>query len=260
MTFDPTAPGGATPAVLSAGDWLWGVACPSTGQGTAVGESGEVTFDPTKAESQTLTTIGSGSPPKAMACPSLEQCTAVWGSEEVTFNPIEPPAPSVPTTAPAPTADGGNPNPTTTQCGTVPGSVLRLRFRGQRITVTIPYQHDCSASGGQLDVALKSVPLERANGDELVLSSAAFYLDGGLERAHMSTETVKDRKATVSATGYRPNAGVDRISGTVQPPVAGLTPGVHCLTIKLYYRARAAHRHPSSPTITRTITRRFRFY
>jgi hypothetical protein len=258
VTFDPTAPGSATPAVVVAGDWLWGVACPSMSQCTAVGESGEATFDPTKAESQTLATIGVGSAPKSVACPSVEQCTAVWGSEEVTFNPIEPPTPSTATTAPMPPAYSGKLPTDPTRCATVPRSAQRLRFRGQRITVTIPHQHDCGANGGQLDVALSSVLVERKNAGELALSSATFSLDGGLEHAHMSTVTVKDHKATVGAASYRPNAGVDRISAAVQPPLAGMGLGMHLLTIKLYYRVRATRGHSSSAKITRTITTKFR--
>ncbi len=190
VTFDPNTPGSATQTVISADDWLWGVACPSMSQCTAVGESGEVTFDPTEVASQTVTTIGGKStPPKAVACASVEQCTAVWGSEEATFNPIEPPPPNEPGNyAPSEiplTTDSSRQNPIPTECQIVAGSVLRLRFAGQRVTVTIPYQHDCLANGGGLRFAFGSVPVKReANGHELLLSSASFYLDGRGKHAY----------------------------------------------------------------------------
>ncbi len=265
VTFDPTAPGGATQAVIASGDWLWGVACPSTSQCTAAGESGEVTFDPTEAGSQTLAWIGVGTAPKAVACPSVAQCTAVWGSEEVTFDPIEPYGPSEPTTTAeskiASTPSGDKLYPTTTSCETVPGSVLRLRFRGQRITVTIPYQHDCVATGRQLEVAVSSVPVVRVDAGGLVFSSAALYLDSGLNHTHMSTEAVKDHRATLTVTNYlSSDAGVDGVPAAFQPPIAGLALGVQLLRIKLYYRVRAVHGHRNSATITRTITTKFRVY
>lgn len=258
VTFDPAAPGGATPTVVAPGDWLWGVACPSMSQCTAVGESGAVTFDPTKAESETLNPIGTGSAPKAVACPSVEQCTAVWGSEEVTFNPIETPTPSTVTAVPTPPTYSDKLPPTPARCATVLGSTLRLRFRGQRITVTIPYQHACGANGGLLDVALSSVPVGRTHAGELGLSSASFCVDGGLEHAHLSSETVKSHNETASATSYRPSAQVNRISAALQPPVAGLGQGMHLLTIELYYRVRAVRGRSSPAKIARTITTKLR--
>ena len=68
------------------------------------------------------------------------------GLKEVTFDPIESPSPSEPKTAAesevATTDSVDKLSPTPTRCVTVHGSALRLRFRDQRITVTIPYQHE----------------------------------------------------------------------------------------------------------------------
>jgi hypothetical protein len=122
LTFDPDSPGTPTPITVSgsypAGENLMGgynypagnygleaVACPSTGQCTAVEYDSldppyvgrQVTFDPETGVVITApTTIDNGGGTmKAVACPSTSQCTAVdYAGNEVTFDPTSPGTPT----------------------------------------------------------------------------------------------------------------------------------------------------------------------
>ena len=131
------APAGAATVAFSgptsidgAGQRLYGVACPSTTQCTAVGDSGqEVTFNPNSPGSPSSATISpSASEDQPVACPSTTQCTVVsleplpgifagdLGVDEVTFNPTSPGSPtptridpiSPPTTKTGPSPPGSS--------------------------------------------------------------------------------------------------------------------------------------------------------
>src|SRR5438067_681499 len=82
VTFNPTAPGTPTPALIDVGGDLRGVACPSASQCTAVDQKGrEVTFNPTAPGTPTPVTIDSGANlvPNAGASPSASPSTAGGG-------------------------------------------------------------------------------------------------------------------------------------------------------------------------------------
>src|SRR5437588_8146073 len=75
------------------GHLMYGVACPSTSQCTAVdfGVGQQVTFDPGGPVSPAPTTIDSGNTLSSVACPAANQCTAVdYVGQEVTFDPAAP--------------------------------------------------------------------------------------------------------------------------------------------------------------------------
>ena len=88
---------------LTQSQMLFGVACPSATQCTAIDGSGqEVTFDPSAPGTPTPVTVGAGESLNAVACPSATQCTAAatqWGTANqptgyaVTFDPQTPGAP-----------------------------------------------------------------------------------------------------------------------------------------------------------------------
>jgi hypothetical protein len=94
LTFDPTTvaqgPVGQ-PVTISSGSAVFdSIACPSTGQCTAVDfENHEVTFDPmAPAPEPAIAIDGAGNSMSGVACPSASQCTAVDGhGREVTFDP-----------------------------------------------------------------------------------------------------------------------------------------------------------------------------
>ncbi|MDQ6804281.1 MAG: hypothetical protein M3065_04810 [Actinomycetota bacterium] len=75
---------------------MFGVACPSATQCTAVDNVGQqVTFNPTAPGTPTPTTIDATNVLNAVACPSPTQCTAVDnGGREVTFSPTAPGTPT----------------------------------------------------------------------------------------------------------------------------------------------------------------------
>ena len=74
---------------------LYGVACPSATQCTAVDSIGQqVTFNPTSPGTPIPTTISASSAQGSVACPSTSQCTAIEGTAEVTFNPTAPGIPA----------------------------------------------------------------------------------------------------------------------------------------------------------------------
>lgn len=95
LTFDPTTvaqgPVGQPVTISSGNVAVFGsVACPSTGQCTAVDlENHEVTFDPrAPAMEPPIAIDGAGNSMSGVACPSASQCTAVDGhGREVTFDP-----------------------------------------------------------------------------------------------------------------------------------------------------------------------------
>ena len=108
MTFNPSAPGGATRSTVAFDGFLTAVACPSVSQCTAVDRSygREVTFDPAARRVLTRTTIDTTPSVQlsGVACPSVSQCTAVDNyGHEVTFNPAAPGSPTLNA------IDGGNP-------------------------------------------------------------------------------------------------------------------------------------------------------
>jgi hypothetical protein len=260
VTFDPTAAGDPVPTTIAPGDWLWDVACPSASQCTALGEGDEVTFNPTEAGSEKIAPIGINTFAGALACPSTSQCTAVGGSEEVTFDPLELPlAPEAPATPIVePNRPGGSLRPS---CTSLSGCLTddlgsRLTFDGQLITLRALSSSVCVVPGGRLAVALDSAPIGRPRA-RLTFSSAAFYLDKGLARAPQAIEsTAGARGQTATVTTYVANATVRRLPAIVRPLVAGLAPGAHTLTIKLYYEQRRVG-HAGKLTITRVLTRKF---
>ncbi|MCW3067677.1 MAG: hypothetical protein JWL67_302 [Solirubrobacterales bacterium] len=75
---------------------LFGVACPSIHQCTAIGEAAAITFDPRAPGVPVPVAIAPSpriAPPflTGIACPSVTRCIAVgWGGTEVTFNPRNP--------------------------------------------------------------------------------------------------------------------------------------------------------------------------
>jgi hypothetical protein len=102
VTFDPSSfsAAGAAPTQIDTElgeEGLVAIACPSTAQCTAVGDTtgddlAVMTFDPQSPGTPTPVDLGpegSGDPPlTSIACPSIGQCTAVGnGNEEITFNP-----------------------------------------------------------------------------------------------------------------------------------------------------------------------------
>jgi hypothetical protein len=153
----------SAPIALDPGGSLWGVACPSISQCTAVDQSGkQVTFNPTAPGTPTPTTIDGSQELTGVACPSASQCTAVDGiGREVTFNPT---APGTPT--PTPTGIGnrldGVACPSTSRCTavgggdevtfnpTAPGTPTPTTIdSGNRLDgVACPSASQCTAVGG----------------------------------------------------------------------------------------------------------------
>src|SRR5207237_836739 len=86
----------ASPTPIDPAGYLYGVACPSTSQCTAVdGYGREVTFDPNNPGRATPTTIDGPYALYAVACPSTSQCTAVDAQGgAVTFDPKKPGSPT----------------------------------------------------------------------------------------------------------------------------------------------------------------------
>jgi hypothetical protein len=264
VTFNPTAPGDPTPIAIAAGEWLEDVACPSLTQCTALGERDEVTFDPTEAGGEKVAPIAINSFAGALVCPSASQCTAVGGSEEITFDPLELPLP--PENTGPPTAEPGRlgPGGLHERCRSAVGCIVddlasEMTFAGQLITLRAPSANACVVAGGRLAVAINSAPIEHSRAARLTFSAAAFYLDKGVARKHEKTErTAAGRRTTVTVTTYAANTTARRLPATVQPLIAGLAPGVHTLTIKLYYKRTRGTRGPGSRlTITRTLTTKF---
>ena len=96
VTFDPGSRATPKAVAIDPGAYLFGVACPSTHQCTAVDFSSgqELTFNPTAPGSPTAVTIDGGHFLTKVACPSVHQCTAVDGdAREVTFDPTSPGSP-----------------------------------------------------------------------------------------------------------------------------------------------------------------------
>ena len=113
-----------TPATIDGTNALYGVACPSTSQCTAVDHDGQqVTFDPVAPGTPTPTTIDSTNILAAVVCPSTGQCTAVdYDGQQVTFDPTSPGTPT-PTTIETVGGEGewllGVACPSTSQCTAV---------------------------------------------------------------------------------------------------------------------------------------------
>jgi hypothetical protein len=261
VTFDPTAPANPAPTVIAPGRWLWDVACPSVSQCTALGEGEEVTFNPTEAGGVKIAPIAINAFAGALACPSTSQCTAVGGSEEVTFDPLElplvPEAPATPIVEPNRPARSIRPRCTSLSGCLADDLASRLTFDGQLITLRAPSMNACTAPGGRLAIALGSEPIGRSRAARLSFSAAAFYLDKGVARTPQAVENAGGvRGETATVTTYVANATVRRLPAVVRPQIAGLAPGVHTLTIKLYYTQRRAG-HAGKLTITRVLTRKF---
>jgi hypothetical protein len=73
------------------GGYLWSVACPSTSQCTAASVEGdESTFDPLAPGVPTLVTLKQGSGNFSVACVSISQCTTTPGDSQDTFDPARP--------------------------------------------------------------------------------------------------------------------------------------------------------------------------
>jgi hypothetical protein len=131
VTFDPSSPGTPTPTpiTIDSDSGVFGVACPSITQCTAVDGNGqEVTFDPSSPGTPTPITIDSGVL-HSVACPSSTQCTAVdyYNGWEVTFDPSSPGTPT------PITIDSGNyltsvACPSITQCTAVDGNGSEVTF------------------------------------------------------------------------------------------------------------------------------------
>ena len=105
VTFDPSAPGSATPVAVDPGGYLTGLDCPSVSECVAVDLEGRaVVFDPTQAARGHVVLIDPGDPSglDGIACPSVSECAAIsYYGAEVTFNPEAP----------------GNPRPATLGAG-----------------------------------------------------------------------------------------------------------------------------------------------
>jgi hypothetical protein len=258
-TFDPTAPGTPTPVAV-AGERLWDVACPSSTQCTALGEHDEVTFDPAEPGSVKAAPLGIDAFAGALTCPSESQCTAVGGSEEVTFDPLELPPPES-TITPIAESEGlggdtrGRPN----RCLAVAGCTAdllasTLTVGDQLVTLRMQSRDACVAAGTRLPVSLSAARVGQADAEHLAFRSAAAYLDKGVARR--SRETRRDaagRRTKVAVISYVASATTRSLPVTMHPLVAGLAPGVHMLTVKLYYaQARSPGRHRAL-TIVRTL-------
>ena len=95
VAFNPASPGSPTPHSVDPGQIPTAIACPSTGQCTAVDLGGnEVTFNPAAPGSPTPASVDTAGL-AGVSCPSTSQCTAVDTSGgEVTFNPAAPGSPA----------------------------------------------------------------------------------------------------------------------------------------------------------------------
>ena len=116
----------------NAGSKLDAVACPSTGQCTAVDGAGrQVTFDPTSPGTPTPTTIDTYAL-EGVACPSTSQCTAVdLAKRQVTFDPASPGTPT-PATIDGPIDGTNTPRgvacPSTSECTAVDVAGRQVTF------------------------------------------------------------------------------------------------------------------------------------
>jgi len=126
VTFNPTSLGTPTTIDGDAPGVLYGVACPSVSQCSAVGFGQQVTFNPTSPGTPTLTTIDGANALAGVACPSTSQCTAVDDSgQQVTFNPTSPGTPIPTQLSPGAT---GVACPSTSQCTAVDDGGQQVTF------------------------------------------------------------------------------------------------------------------------------------
>ncbi|HUN78402.1 MAG TPA: hypothetical protein VMU32_05745 [Solirubrobacteraceae bacterium] len=95
VRFNPQEPGTPIPVSIDPGVALGSLACPSTGQCTALAEGAEITFNPASPGIPSPVKVGGPYALHSLACPSTEQCTA-GASEgmEVTFDPLAPGSPA----------------------------------------------------------------------------------------------------------------------------------------------------------------------
>jgi hypothetical protein len=93
VTFDPASPASPapTPRQVGGGGIVYGIACPTATQCTAVGLAGVSTFDPTSTTGVTPAVLDGTDDLQAIACPTATSCTAVDNAgRQLTFAPAAP--------------------------------------------------------------------------------------------------------------------------------------------------------------------------
>ncbi len=141
MTFDPNAIGAPTAHDVASGFFASGLACPTTGQCTVIGNRDDghnpgsssgyaATFDPAAVGTPSLVALSSGVGLFSLACPSTHQCTGTDVDGVITFDPQ---APGTPTATPLAGGDGYGALhcPSTTQCFGINATGGAVRFNPQ---------------------------------------------------------------------------------------------------------------------------------
>lgn len=268
VTIDSNAP-----------DVLYGVACPSASQCTAVDVSGQevtgtgVPAPPPPSASVSAPASGqrfglgqvvatSFSCSEGSGGPGIASCTDSNGASAPHGALNTATAGAHTYTVTARSLDGQAASAQigyTVAAASPPPQSTTVSFGNQQITLRTPSLLVCTASSKTLGVSLSSTTIAKSKAAKLKFVSAAFYLDKGVKHTkHKTVRTRNGKRRKVIVITYTANATAHHLPVTLALKLAGLKRGTHTLTVKLSYKqTKHKHGHKTTVTVTKTLRQKF---